>query len=95
MFTRRGRSGQDVVAIADRCTVTAFGSRGILARAARFGMSGPTRGYRVLRYSRSEELFQVEHIGPDRVMFVGRSAIALDLRVRGDDRHVVAPRVYL
>ena len=40
-------------------------------------------------------LLQMELLDDELVMFVGRSAIARDLRVRADDRHVVAPTLYL
>ena len=59
------------------------------------GMRGPIGGDRAMRYVRSAELSQMERPARVLVMFVGRSAVALDLRIRANDRHVVAPRLSL
>lgn len=95
MFTHQTRSGQDVVTTAYGPTAHSFGSRRIPARAAIFGTHGPIGGCCVLNDLRSAELLQPERIARDLVMLVGRSAVARDLRVRGDDRHVIATRLCL
>jgi|CXWL01.1.fsa_nt_gi hypothetical protein len=48
-----------------------------------------------MSYLRSAELFQVARGEHGFVRLVGRSAVALDLPVRADDRHVIAPGLYL
>jgi hypothetical protein len=95
MFTRRARSGQDVVTTDNGPAARSFGSRCILARAMLFGMRGPIGGCRSVSCLRSAELFQVERLPRDLVMLVGRSTVARDLRVRGDDRRVIAPTLCL
>jgi len=72
-----------------------MGSQCIANRPILSGMSGPIGGDHAMRDLRSAELFQMERLARDLVMFVGRSAVAPDLPVRADDRHVVAPRLYL
>lgn len=95
MFTRRARSRQDVVTTAEGPAVGSSGSRGILARAPQFRTNAPTRGFSASDCMCSAILLQMELLDDELVMFVGRSAIARDLRVRADDRHVVAPTLYL
>lgn len=95
MFTRRARSGQDVVTTPNEPMAGSSGSRRLLARALQSGTNEPIGGCRALSHLRSEELFQAEQIVSARVMFVGRCAIARDMPVRGNDRRVVAPRLCL
>ena len=72
-----------------------FGSRCIADRPLLSVTSGPIVGCRARSCLRSAELFQVARLERDLVRLVGRSAVAPDLPVRADDRHVIAPRLYL